>query len=104
MEMTTVEVIDQKTGLVTQGITSQLDTQLGLIHQKFLETHRLTYWQLVIQRIFATPYLLIFSRPSGLDEKPNYKLGDIQGLADEITETLETHYQQCSRLSPKDST
>jgi|KBSMisStandDraft_5_1062788.scaffolds.fasta_scaffold25668_3 hypothetical protein len=105
MEVTTVEVMDHKTGLVTQGITPQLDAQLAVIHQKFLDTHRLASWQLVIQRVFGTPDLLIFSRPSGSDETPNYKLGDLEGLADEITETLETHYQQwSSRLLPKDPT
>jgi hypothetical protein len=101
MEVTTVEVMDHKTGLVTQGITLQLDEQLAVIHRKFLDTHQLAYWQLIIQNIFGTPNLLIFSRPSGADEKPNYKLGDLQGLAEEITETLETHYQQwSSHLAP----
>ncbi len=104
MEITNVKVVDHKTGLVTQGITPELDSQCSVIHKKFLETYQLTYWQLVVLPIFTTSYVLIFSCPSGVDEKPNYKLGNIQDLAAEISETLETHHQQwSSRILPKDS-
>ena len=104
MEITSVTVVDHKTGLVTQGITQELDLQCGVIHEKFLEAHQLTFWQLVVLPIFATTYVLIFSCPSGVDEKPNYRLGNIQDLVAEISETLETHHQQWSlRILPKDS-
>jgi hypothetical protein len=102
MEITNVKVVDHKTGLVTQGLTPELDSGCDAIHQKFLEAHHLTYWQLAVLPIFARPYVLIFSCPSGVDEKPNYKLGDIQDLISEVTETLETHHEQWSlRILPK---
>jgi hypothetical protein len=104
MEITNVKVMDHQTGLVTQGITPELDSQCGVIHEKFLEAHQLTFWQLVVLPIFATTYVLIFSCASGIDEKPNYKLGNIQDLAAEVTEILELHHQQwSSRILPKHS-
>ena len=104
MEITNVKVVDHNNGLVTQGLTPDLDSQCGVLHQKFLETNHLTHWQLVILRVFATTYVLIFSCASGVDEKPNYKLGNIQDVAADISETLESHYQQwSSRILPKDS-
>jgi len=104
MEITNVKVVDHKNGLITQGLTPELDSQCGVMHQKFLASHDLTYWQLVVVPIFATIHVLIFSCPAGVDEKPNYKLGNMQDLAVQISETLESHHQQwSSAISPKDS-
>ena len=104
MEVTNVKVVDHQTGLVTQGITPELDSECGIIHQNFLEAHHLTYWQLIILSIFATTYVLIFSGASGVDETPNYKLGNIKDLVAEVDETLESHHQQWStRIPLKDS-
>src|SRR4051812_23740723 len=104
MEIRDVKVVDHKNGLVTQGLTSELDSQCGVIHQKFLESHELAYWELVVIPIFATIHVLIFSCPAGVNEKPNYKLGNMQDLAVQISETLESHYQQWSpAILPRDS-
>ena len=103
MEVTNVKVVDHQTGLVTQGIIPELDSECGVIHQNFLEANHLTYWQLIILPIFATTYVLIFSGASGV-ESPNYKLGNIKDLAAEVNETLESHHQQLSaRIPLKDS-
>ena len=96
MEITNVKVVDHHTGLVTQGMTPEMDSECGVIHQNFLETHHLTYWQLVILPIFATTYVLVFSCPPGAEEKPNYILTNISDLVAEISEMLALHHQQWS--------
>jgi hypothetical protein len=96
MEITNIKVVDHQNGLVTEGIAPELDSECNVIHQKFLEAHRLTYWQLVVVAVFATSYVMIFSCAPGVGEKPNYKLGNMQDFATEISETLEAHHHQWS--------
>jgi hypothetical protein len=68
------------------------------MHQQFLKTHKLTYWQLVILPVFSTAYVVIFSGASGGTESPNYKLGNINDLTADVTEMLETHYKQIAKF------
>src|SRR5258708_34984220 len=102
MQITNVEVLDHETGLITQGIAPELDSECSLIHQRFLDAHHLTYWRLVILPVFATSYVVIFSGTMNPDESPNYKLGQIKDLAAELNEVLESHHEQWSaRETPK---
>jgi hypothetical protein len=94
MEVTDVKVVDHSNGLITQGIAPEADLECDRIHQQFLKTHRLTYWQLVILTVFSTSHIVIFSGASGGSESPNYKLGNIKDLTADVTEMLETHYGQ----------
>jgi hypothetical protein len=76
MDATNIKVVAHKTGLVTQGVTPELDLACRATHQKFLDAHHLTYWQLVILQVFGTPYVVIFS---GHGELPVY--GTIIGVS-----------------------
>jgi hypothetical protein len=89
--------VDHSTGLITQGIAPEADAECDRIHQQFLKTHKLTYWQLVILPVFSTTQVVIFSGASGGTESPNYKLGKITDLTADITEMLEAHYQQAAK-------
>jgi len=100
MDATNIKVVAHKTGLVTQGVTPELDLACRVTHQKFLDAHHLTYWHLVILQVFGTPYVVIFSGASGGDESPNYKLGDVQSLPAQIEEILESHHGQWSKRTP----
>lgn len=97
MEVTTVKVVDHSTGLITQGIAPEADAECDRIHQEFLKTHTLTYWQLVIP-VFSTAHVVIFSGASGGTESPNYKLGNINDLTADVTEMFEAHYKQVAKL------
>ena len=99
-EISNVKVVDHKTGLITLGLAPELDSECGVIHQKFLADHHLAYWQLIILPVFATVHILIFSGASGGDESPNYKLGNIEDLGTQVNETLESHHQQCRTQIP----
>jgi|HubBroStandDraft_2_1064218.scaffolds.fasta_scaffold667041_1 hypothetical protein len=68
------------------------------MHQQFLKTHKLTYWQLVILPVFSTAHVLIFSGAWGGSENPNFKLGNINDLTADVTEMLETRYKQVAKL------
>jgi hypothetical protein len=105
MNAVNTEVVEHENGLVTQGLSSELDPLCLDAHQSFLRTNMLTYWQLVILQVYGTPYVVIFSGASGGDETPNYKLGDVQNLIAEVEEILKAHYEQWrSRMAPKAST
>jgi hypothetical protein len=94
MEVTDVKVMDHGTGLITQGLATEADSECDRIHRQFLKTHNLTYWQLVILPVFSTTHVMIFSGASGGTKSPNYKLGNTNELAADITEMLETHFKQ----------
>jgi len=98
MEVTNVKVVDHSTGLITQGIAAEADAECDRIHQQFLKTHKLTFWQLVILPVFSTAHVVIFSGASGGAESPNFKLGNIKDLTTEVTEMLEAHYEQIARV------
>jgi len=98
MEVTNVKVVDHSTGLITEGIAPEADAGCDRIHQQFLKTHMLTYWQLVIVAVFSTAHVVIFSGASGGAESPNYKLGNVNDLTVDVTEMLETHYKQVAKL------
>jgi hypothetical protein len=98
MEVTNVKVVDHSTGLITQGIFPEADAECDRIHQQFLKTNKLTYWQLVILPVFSTAHVVIFSGASGGTESPNYKLGNISDLTTDVTEMLEAHYKQVAKL------
>jgi hypothetical protein len=98
MEVTNVKVVDHATGLITQGLAPEADSDCDRIHRQFLKTHNLTYWQLVILPVFSTAHVVIFSGASDRSESPNYKLGNIKDLTADVTEMLETHYKQVAKL------
>jgi hypothetical protein len=98
MEVTTVKVVDHSTGLITEGIAPEADAECDRIHQQFLKTHKLTYWQLVIVAVSSTAHVVIFSGASGGTESPNYKLGSMNDLTVDVSEMLETHYKQVAKL------
>ncbi len=101
MEVISVKVLDYKTGLVTQGVTAELDESCRVAHQQYLKAHNLTYWQLVILRVFGTHFLVVFSCPAGENEIPNYKLVCTSELTDQIPEILEAHYTQWVQRASK---
>ena len=94
MDTTNIKVVEHENGLVTQGLTPELDSVCRVAHQRFLDANTLPSWQLVILQIYGTPYVVIFSGASGGDESPNYKLGDIENLSDQVEESLRSHYEQ----------
>lgn len=102
MQVTNIEILDHETGLITQGITPILDSECSTMHQRFLDAHQLTYWKLVILPVFSTTYVVLFSGAIDANETPNYKLGQLNTLATDVNEVLESHHEQWSaRRSPK---
>jgi hypothetical protein len=100
----TLAVADHKNGLVTAGVTPELDETCRTIHQTFLAARRLTWWQLIILQIFGTPHILIFSGASGHDEAPDYVLADAPSLATRVEEILASHHEQvCRQITPASS-
>jgi hypothetical protein len=102
MQITNIEILDHKTGLITQGIATELDSDCSAMHQRFLDAHQLAYWKLVILPIFSTTYVVIFSGAIDANETPNYKLGRLKDLDADVKEVLEAHHAQWSaRRSPR---
>jgi hypothetical protein len=100
----TVDIADHKNGMVTAGLTAELDEACRATHQAFLAARHLTWWQLIILQIFGTPHILIFSGASGHDEAPDYVLADAPSLATRVGEILATHHDQvCRQITPASS-
>ena len=94
MDATNIKVVEHENGLVMQGLTPELDSVCRVAHQQFLDAHTLTYWQLVILQIYGTSYVVIFSGASGGDESPNYELGDVKNLSNQVETILRSHHEQ----------
>ena len=94
MDAINIKVVEHKNGLLIQGLTPELDSVCRVAHQKFLDDHTLTYWQLVILQIYGTPYVVIFSGASGGDESPNYELGNVENLSNQVETILKSHHEQ----------
>ena len=94
MDTTNIKVVEQENGLVTQGLTPELDSVCRVAHQRFLDANALTYWQLVILQIYGTSYVVIFSGASGGDERPNFELGDLENLSNQVETILRSHHEQ----------
>ncbi|HEX4134384.1 MAG TPA: hypothetical protein VHY84_07245 [Bryobacteraceae bacterium] len=100
----TVAIADHENGLVTAGLTPELDETCRTVHQTFLAARHLTWWQLIILQIFGTPHILIFSGASGHDEAPDYVLADALSLATRVGEILASHHEQvCRQITPASS-
>ena|SRR5436190_5489398 len=97
MKATNIELVEHDNGLVTQGLSPELDAICGVTHQSFLKANNLALWQLVILKVYGTSYAVIFSGASGGDEAPNFTLGNIQNLGAQIEEILGSHYAQRNR-------
>ena|ERR1051326_8075308 len=103
MNVVKIGLVEHENGLVTQGLSPELDSICGVTHQDFLKVNTLTYWQLVVLQVYRTPYAFIFSGASG-DETPDFTLANIQNLRAQIEEILGSHYERWhSRTSPKTS-
>ena len=94
MDAINIKLVEHENGLVMQGLTPELDSVCRIAHQKFLDAHTLTYWQLVILRIYGTSYVVIFSGASGGGESPNYQLGDVENLSNQVETILRSHHEQ----------
>ena len=101
MNTINIELVEYENGLVTQGLSPELNSICGVTHENFLKVNTLTYWQLVVLQVYKTPYAFIFSGASGGDEIPNFTLGNVQTLRAQIEELLGSHYERWhSRTSP----
>src|SRR6266576_1774812 len=101
MNAINIELVEHENGLVTQGLSPELNSICGVTHENFLKVNTLTYWQLVVMQVYKTPYAFIFSGASGGDETPNFTLGKVQTLRAQIEELLGSHYERWhSRTSP----
>ena len=101
MKAINIELVEHENGLVTQGLSPELNSICGVTHENFLKVNTLTYWQLVVMQVYKTPYAFIFSGASGGDEIPNFTLGNVQTLRAQIEELLGSHYERWhSRTSP----
>ena len=101
MNAINIELVEHENGLVTQGLSPELNSICGVTHENFLKVNTLTYWQLVVMQVYKTSYAFIFSGASGGDETPNFTLGNVQTLRAQIEEILGSHYERWhSRTSP----
>src|ERR1041385_5531987 len=97
-----VPAVDHENGMMTLGLTPELDEGCRIAHEGFLAARRLTYWQLIVVQIPGTPHFLIFSGATGGREIPDYTLAVSATLIQRIEEILTAHYEQCYPNSPRE--